>query len=82
MISVKSGIHGWHDRNQNPPSEGCYIAEWDNGDIEPAWYVKYPNMGIFQRKCGTEERREGWDGNVGSVIRWCPIYIPSSVFEE
>lgn len=76
MVSVKNGLPDWKDRSENPPAEGCYIAEWDTGDIEPAWYVEYPGKGVFQRKCGTEEGGEGWDGCVGRVLRWCPVYVP------
>ena len=61
---------------ERPEIEGVYLAERDNGDIEPVWLVLYGDKAIFQRKCGTEEGREGWNGNVGHVIGWCDIYIP------
>jgi len=59
MVSVNANLPEWKDRSESPPSGGCYIAEWDSGDIEPAWFVKHPHGGVFQRKCGTDEGREG-----------------------
>ena len=59
-----------------PELEGVYMVRWSNDDIEPAWWVMYGEKGVFQRKCGTEERCEGWDGDVGFVVEWCHIHIP------
>lgn len=66
----------WNTRDDAPTSEGEYIVKWDNGDYEIAWWVKYGTSGTFQRRCGTDEGRDGWKGNVGHVVKWAPIYIP------
>lgn len=77
MIRENVNLPEWSSRDDSPSEEGCYIAKWSNGDIEPAWFVKYSmNNGCFQRKCGTEEGGEGWAGNVGVVERWCYINVP------
>lgn len=54
-------------------------AEWDGGEIEPAeyHYISMDNP-CFQRKCGTDEGNEGWNGNVGYVVKWMPFVKPNS----
>lgn len=59
-----------------PKNIDCW-ALWDDGEIEITKCLSKPRGGhCFQRKCGTDEGRMGWDGNVGSVIAWYPLIKP------
>jgi len=58
-------------------------AEWDDGEIEVAHYIKYPARSCFQRKCGTDEGGVGYgDKPIGKVVRWCPMQVPPKFVEE
>ena len=43
-------------------------AEWEDGSIEIATYMRYPQRDVFHRSCGTDEDGVGWKGkSVGKV---------------
>ena len=61
----------WIEVTEKYPDEiGKYWAEWSDGVVEISDYHSYPMFRIFQRSCGTDEEGIGWDGDVGTVIRW------------